>query len=27
VLVYRDHHDAEPWSVEDLHEIIGAAKV
>jgi len=27
VLGYRDHHDAEPWSVEDLHEIIGAAKV
>jgi NAD(P)-dependent dehydrogenase (short-subunit alcohol dehydrogenase family) len=22
VLGYRDHHDAEPWSVEDLHEMI-----
>jgi NAD(P)-dependent dehydrogenase (short-subunit alcohol dehydrogenase family) len=20
---YRDHHDAEPWSVEDLHKMIG----
>ncbi len=25
VLGYRDHHDAEPWSVEDLHKMIGAA--
>jgi 3-oxoacyl-[acyl-carrier protein] reductase len=24
VLGYRDHHDAEPWSVEDLHKMIGA---
>jgi NAD(P)-dependent dehydrogenase (short-subunit alcohol dehydrogenase family) len=23
VLGYRDHHDAEPWSVEDLHKMIG----
>ena len=23
VLGYRDHHDAEPWSVEDLHTMIG----
>jgi NAD(P)-dependent dehydrogenase (short-subunit alcohol dehydrogenase family) len=23
VLAYRDHHDAGPWSVEDLHEMIG----
>ncbi|ORW50744.1 short-chain dehydrogenase [Mycobacterium paraense] len=23
VLAYRDHHDAEPWSVEDLHTMIG----
>ena len=22
VLAYRDHHDAEPWSVEDLHAMI-----
>ncbi|BBZ39523.1 SDR family NAD(P)-dependent oxidoreductase [Mycobacterium conspicuum] len=22
VLAYRDHHDAEPWSVEDLHTMI-----
>jgi 3-oxoacyl-[acyl-carrier protein] reductase len=25
VLGYRDHHDAQPWSVEDLHKMIGAA--
>jgi hypothetical protein len=25
VLGYRDHHDTEPWSVEDLHNMIGAA--
>jgi 3-oxoacyl-[acyl-carrier protein] reductase len=25
VLGYRDHHDAEPWSVADLHKMIGAA--
>jgi NAD(P)-dependent dehydrogenase (short-subunit alcohol dehydrogenase family) len=24
VLAYRDHHDAEPWSVQDLHKVIGA---
>jgi NAD(P)-dependent dehydrogenase (short-subunit alcohol dehydrogenase family) len=23
ILGYRDHHDAEPWSVEDLHMMIG----
>ncbi len=23
VLAYRDHHDAEPWSVEDLHTMLG----
>ncbi|OBI20213.1 short-chain dehydrogenase [Mycobacterium sp. E2327] len=23
VLAYRDHHDAEPWSVEELHEMVG----
>lgn len=23
VLGYRDHHDAEPWSVEELHAMIG----
>ncbi len=23
VLAYSDHHDAEPWSVEDLHKMIG----
>lgn len=23
VLAYRDHHDAEPWSVEDLHRMLG----
>ncbi|OBG35951.1 SDR family NAD(P)-dependent oxidoreductase [Mycobacterium sp. E3198] len=23
VLAYRDHHTAEPWSVEDLHKMIG----
>lgn len=26
VLGYRDHRGAEPWSVEDLHAMIGAAK-
>jgi 3-oxoacyl-[acyl-carrier protein] reductase len=26
VLAYRDHHDAEPWSVEDLHTMITAPK-
>ena len=25
VLGYRDHHEAGPWSVEDLHKMIGAA--
>jgi 3-oxoacyl-[acyl-carrier protein] reductase len=25
VLGYRDHHDAEPWSVADLHKMISAA--
>jgi 3-oxoacyl-[acyl-carrier protein] reductase len=25
VLAYRDHHDAAPWSVDDLHAMIGAA--
>jgi hypothetical protein len=25
VLGYRDHRDAEPWSVEDLHKMIGGA--
>lgn len=25
VLAYRDHHDAAPWSVEDLHRMIGDA--
>ncbi len=25
MLGYRDHHDAEPWSVQDLHKMIGAA--
>ncbi|ORA84777.1 SDR family oxidoreductase [Mycobacterium malmoense] len=25
VLGYRDHHDAGPWSVEELHKMIGAA--
>jgi 3-oxoacyl-[acyl-carrier protein] reductase len=24
VLGYRDHHDGAPWSVEDLHKMIGA---
>ena len=24
VLGYRDHHDAAPWSIEDLHQMIGA---
>jgi NAD(P)-dependent dehydrogenase (short-subunit alcohol dehydrogenase family) len=23
VLGYRDHHDAEPWSVEELHKMVG----
>ncbi|OBI82572.1 SDR family NAD(P)-dependent oxidoreductase [Mycobacterium sp. 1245805.9] len=23
VLAYRDHHDAEPWSVEELHKMVG----
>jgi NAD(P)-dependent dehydrogenase (short-subunit alcohol dehydrogenase family) len=27
VLGYRDHHDTEPWSVEDLHNMIGPAAV
>ena len=26
LLGYRDHHDAEPWSVDDLHKMIGAAQ-
>ncbi|OBB96677.1 SDR family NAD(P)-dependent oxidoreductase [Mycobacterium sp. 852002-30065_SCH5024008] len=26
MLGYRDHHDAEPWSVEELHTMIGAAQ-
>ncbi|OBF53761.1 short-chain dehydrogenase [Mycobacterium sp. 852002-53434_SCH5985345] len=26
VLGYRDHHDAGPWSVEELHTMIGAAR-
>ncbi|HWS93877.1 MAG TPA: SDR family NAD(P)-dependent oxidoreductase [Mycobacterium sp.] len=25
VLGYRDHHDAGPWSLDDLHQMIGAA--
>ncbi|MGO9926251.1 MAG: SDR family NAD(P)-dependent oxidoreductase [Mycobacterium sp.] len=25
VLGYRDHHDAGPWSIEDLHQMIGGA--
>jgi len=25
VLGYRDHHDARPWSIADLHQMIGAA--
>lgn len=25
VLGYRDHHDAEPWSLADVHEMIGGA--
>lgn len=25
LLGYRDHHDAGPWSIEDLHQMIGAA--
>ncbi|MCV7092555.1 SDR family NAD(P)-dependent oxidoreductase [Mycobacterium interjectum] len=24
VLAYRDHHGAEPWSVEDLHKMVGS---
>jgi NAD(P)-dependent dehydrogenase (short-subunit alcohol dehydrogenase family) len=24
VLGYRDHHDAAPWSIDELHEMIGA---
>jgi NAD(P)-dependent dehydrogenase (short-subunit alcohol dehydrogenase family) len=24
VLGYRDHHDAQPWSIDDLHKMIGA---
>lgn len=24
VLGYRDHHDAEPWSVEELHKMVGS---
>jgi len=24
VLGYRDHHDTGPWSVDDLHKMIGA---
>ena len=26
VLGYRDHHETEPWSVDDLHNMIGAAQ-
>ncbi len=26
VLGYRDHHHAAPWSIEDLHEMIGAPR-
>lgn len=26
LLGYRDHHEAPPWSVEDLHTMIGAAQ-
>ncbi|BBZ69532.1 SDR family NAD(P)-dependent oxidoreductase [Mycobacterium paraseoulense] len=26
LLGYRDHHDAAPWSVDDLHNMIGAAQ-
>ncbi|MEB3981738.1 SDR family oxidoreductase [Mycobacterium sp. 663a-19] len=25
VLGYRDHHDAEPWSIADVHEMVSAA--
>jgi NAD(P)-dependent dehydrogenase (short-subunit alcohol dehydrogenase family) len=25
VLGYRDHHDAQPWSIEDLHKMIGGS--
>jgi NAD(P)-dependent dehydrogenase (short-subunit alcohol dehydrogenase family) len=25
VLAYRDHHDATPWSVEELHKMVSAA--
>jgi hypothetical protein len=27
VLGYRDHHDAGPWSVDDLHKMISAAAI
>ncbi|GAA4538912.1 SDR family NAD(P)-dependent oxidoreductase [Mycobacterium paraffinicum] len=26
VLGYRDHHDAQPWSIDELHTMIGAAQ-
>ncbi len=26
LLGYRDHHDSQPWSVDELHQMIGAAK-
>ncbi|OBF11435.1 short-chain dehydrogenase [Mycobacterium sp. ACS4054] len=26
LLGYRDHHEAEPWSIDDLHKMIGAAQ-
>lgn len=26
LLGYRDHHDAEPWSIDDLHKMIGATQ-
>lgn len=26
LLGYRDHHDTRPWSVDDLHKMIGAAQ-
>ncbi|MDT5145951.1 MAG: hypothetical protein QOC58_596, partial [Mycobacterium sp.] len=26
VLGYRDHRDAEPWSLDELHELIGTAR-
>lgn len=25
VLAYRDHHDSDPWSIDDLHAMIGGA--